>query len=85
MNLLKCIFNLKDERLFDCLGNMIIRDSDSRVTKIVKDAWNKVSEDEFIAMFSATKEVYKKRVIKYGDPYMNSPLAKLGKMLSGIN
>lgn len=83
MNQLRHSF-YKKERLFDCLGNMIIRDSDSRVTQIVKDTWNKVSEEEFIDMFSATKELYRERVIKYGDPYMNSPLAKIGKFLKNF-
>lgn len=84
MNLIKLLIFKKEEPLFDCLGNMRILETDSRVTRIVKDTWNKLTEDEFFACFSCSKDTYKRRVIKYGDPYMNSPLAKIGKKLSGI-
>lgn len=60
-----------------------IGSSDSSVTKKVKADYNSLSDSEFSKKYSVTKEVYAKRVQKYGDPYMNSPLAKIGKKLSG--
>lgn len=56
--------------------------SDSSVTKKVKDDWKNLSDKEFKAKYKASKDTYAKRVIKYGDPYMNSPLAKIGKALN---
>lgn len=55
--------------------------SDSAVTKRVKSDYNKLSDKEFARKYQTTKKVYAKRVSKYGDPYMNAPLAKLGKKL----
>lgn len=60
---------------------MEINPSDSAVTKRVKKDYNELTDQEFMRKYSATKETYKKRVDKYGDPYMNAPLAKLGKKL----
>ena len=56
--------------------------TDSSVTKKVKKDWNELSDDEFKSKYSASKETYAKRVEKYGDPYMNAPLAKIGKFLT---
>jgi len=56
----------------------------STVTKRVVDNFNKMSDIQFMAKYSCSKLKYFKRVMKYGDPYMNSPLAKLGKFLSKI-
>ena len=56
--------------------------SDSSVTKSVKDDWNNLSDEEFKAKYGGSKDLYAKRVAKYGDPYMNSPLAKIGKALN---
>lgn len=56
--------------------------SDSSVTKRVKDDWNNLSDKDFKAKYGASKDKYAKRVAKYRDPYMNAPLAKLGKSLS---
>lgn len=53
-----------------------ISDSDSDVTKKVKNDYNKLSDSEFLKKYSVSKEKYKKRVDKYGDPYKNSPTAK---------
>lgn len=72
----------KREPLFDDLGHMIIREADSLVTQSVKRNWNTLTESQFLRMYSASKDLYKQRVIMYGDPYMNSPLAKLGKWLA---
>ena len=56
--------------------------TDSAVTRRAKQNYNTMSDAEFKRRFSVSKETYAKRVAKYGDPYMNSPLAKLGKRLS---
>lgn len=56
---------------------------DSSVTKRTKEDYNNLSDDDFVRKYSTTKDVYAKRVEKYGDPYMNSPLAKAGKALNG--
>lgn len=53
--------------------------SDSAVTKRVKNDYNKMSDKEFMRKYQTTKKTYAKRVEKYGDPYMNSPMAKYGK------
>ena len=65
--------------------SMIIDKSDSAVTKRVKKDWNNMSDAEFLKKYQTTKAVYEKRVTKYGDPYMKSPLAKAGKKLSGVS
>lgn len=57
------------------------KSSDSAVTKRVKNDYNNLSDDEFKGKYQTTKDVYAKRVEKYGDPYKNSPLAKTGKAL----
>ena len=56
--------------------------SDSKVTKKVKSDWNNMSDQEFMNKYSGSKATYAKRVAKYGDPYMNSPWAKLGKKIN---
>ena len=61
---------------------MVANDSDSKVTKRVKSDYNSMSDSEFFKKYSVTKETYAKRVKKYGDPYMNSPLAKKGRKLA---
>lgn len=55
--------------------------SDSSVTKGVKEDWNNLSDKDFKAKYGVTKDKYAKRVAKYRDPYMNAPLAKIGKAL----
>lgn len=62
--------------------HMKAADSDSAVTKRVKNDYNNLSESDFFKKYSVTKDTYAKRVKKYGDPYMNSPLAKRGKKLA---
>jgi hypothetical protein len=44
-------------------------DSDSAVTKRVKNDYNTLGDKEFKAKYRVTKDVYAKRVAKYGDPY----------------
>lgn len=56
----------------------------SKVTKEVIDNFNKMSNSEFRRRYSCSKLRYYKRVKKYGDPYMNAPLAKLGRLLNSI-
>lgn len=56
--------------------------SDSAVTKRVKNDYNTLSESEFKKKYQTSRERYRKRVNKYGDPYMKSPLAKAGKKLA---
>ena len=58
---------------------------DSPTTKRVKNDYNKMSDDEFKQKYQVSKSKYAKRVKKYGDPYMNAPLAKIGKKLSAKN
>ena len=62
-------------------GKMRYLKTDSSITKRVKKDWNSMSDKEFKGKYAASKKTYLKRVKKYGDPYMNSPLAKTGKKL----
>lgn len=56
----------------------------SKVTqKVIKD-FNMMTEHAFFSKYSCSKQKYLKRFIKYGDPYMKAPLAKIGKMLNKI-
>lgn len=55
---------------------------DSYTTRKVKRDYNELSDKEFSARYHTSKNTYRKRVNKYGDPYMNSPLAKIGKKLA---
>lgn len=55
--------------------------SDSSVTKKVKKDLSNLSDSDFRNKYAVSKKTYMKRVDKYGDPYMNAPLAKLGKVL----
>ena len=57
--------------------------SDSSTTKRAKDDWKNMSDKEFRQKYGVSKDKYAKRVAKYRDPYMNAPLARLGKSLSG--
>lgn len=56
--------------------------NDSSITRRAKKEYNNLSDDEFKRKYQVSKNTYRKRVNKYGDPYMNSPLAKAGKSLS---
>ena len=54
----------------------------SAVTKRVIDNFNSMSNQEFMRKYKCSKRTYYKRVKRYGDPYMNAPLAKIGKWLA---
>ena len=56
----------------------------SKVTKKVVNDFNTISDKEFFRKYSVSKRKYLKRFIKYGDPYMNAPLAKFGKFLERL-
>ena len=58
------------------------RKSDSSVTKRVKKDYNSMNDQEFLNKYQTSKRRYAKRVEKYGDPYMNAPMAKMGKKLA---
>lgn len=66
-------------------GKMRILDSDTSVTRKVKDDYNNMSNQEFLRKYSVSKEAYSKRVAKYGDPYANSPLVQRSKKMSEKN
>lgn len=59
--------------------------NDSAVTRKVKRNYNEMTDKEFASRYKVSKKTYMKRVNKYGDPYMNSPLAKMGKDLTKKN
>ena len=56
----------------------------SSTTKKVVSDYNKMNDKEFKGKYQTSKKTYAKRVNKYGDPYMNAPLAKLGKRLESV-
>lgn len=62
-------------------GSLKILKSDSKTTRAVKSDYNRMSDQEFMNKYSASKKTYLKRVQKQGDPYTHSPLAKAGKSL----
>ncbi len=52
------------------------------ITKKTIDDFNSMNNDkEFLYKYACKKITYFNRVKKYGDPYMNAPLAKLAKFL----
>lgn len=51
------------------------------LTKRVVDDFNSMSGQAFMNKYKASKTTYYRRVMRYGDPYMNAPLAKFGKWL----
>jgi len=55
--------------------------SDSAITKKVKKDLVNLSGSEFKKKYGTSNTTYMKRVERYGDPYMNAPLAKIGKFL----
>lgn len=54
-------------------------ESDSSVTKKVKKDLSTLTGEEFKRKYQVSNTRYMKRLDKYIDPYMNSPLAKFGK------
>lgn len=61
-----------------------ILDSMCAITKRVVRDFNSMSNIEFMRKYQCTKTTYYRRVKLYGDPYMNAPLARLGKFLLKI-
>lgn len=53
----------------------------SKVTLKVMQDFNVLDAVAFARKYSCTKTKYFARVLRYGDPYMRAPLAKLGKLL----
>jgi hypothetical protein len=70
-----------DTRPAESSRALTVADSDSATTKRVKSDYNSMTDNEFRRKYSTSKGTYAKRVERYGDPYMNSPMAKLGKKL----
>lgn len=68
-------------RRYETPSKLKIAPTDSGVTKRVKRDYNSMSDREFMGKYAASKKRYSKRVAKYGDPYMKSPLAQRGKKL----
>ena len=52
------------------------------ITRRVIQDYNSMSNIEFFRKYQCSKGKYYKRVKLWGDPYMNAPLAKLGKWLA---
>lgn len=61
-----------------------VEDWMSTITKEVVADFNILGDQEFLNKYCCSKIRFLKRVLKYGDPYKNSPLAKFGKMLIKI-
>ena len=58
-----------------------ITDEMCAITKKVVEDYNKMNNTEFFKKYYCSKNRYFIRVILFKDPYMNAPLAKLGKWL----
>jgi hypothetical protein len=52
--------------------------------KVIKDL-GKLTDQQFMNRYKVSKSRYTKRLIKYGDPYIKSPLAKIGKFLKRLS
>ena len=63
---------------------LVAKDIVCEITKRVVNDFNTLGDQAFFNKYSCKKSVYLKRFVKYGDPYMNAPLAKLGKFLSNM-
>lgn len=57
----------------------------SSVTKKVINDYNTLDDKQFRQKYKTTKDVYAKRVAKYGDPYKNSPLVKTAKTMNKVS
>jgi len=57
----------------------------SNITKKVIKDLDTLTNQQFMNRYSLSKSRYTKRLIKYGDPYMKSPLAKIGKFLKSLS
>lgn len=58
----------------------ITKDMSNVTKKVVRD-FNLMDAQTFMNRYSISKERYVKRLMKYGDPYMKAPLARIGKLL----
>ena len=56
----------------------------SATTKRVINDLKTLTDQAFFNKYSCKKSTYRKRLKKYGDPFMNAPLAKLGKFLNKL-
>lgn len=63
------------------MKNIKIKDSMCEITKKVVRDYNSLTEREFLAKYYCKKSTYYRRVKIWRDPYMHSPLAKIGKFL----
>lgn len=63
---------------------LIASSTDSAITKRVKLDFNMLTDQGFLNKYAVSKMIYLKRVLKYGDPYMRAPLARLGKLLAKL-
>lgn len=63
-------------------GKMQANKSDSAVTKRVKNDYNNLTDKQFMGKYHGSKSTYLRRVNKYGDPYKNGVLPKIGTALS---
>lgn len=63
-------------------GHMLENKNDSSKTRAVKADWMKMDDNQFRSKYRVSKEEYSKRVKRYGDPYLNSPMAKYAKRKS---
>lgn len=61
---------------------LVIQPWMSSVTKKVIADFNVMSAVEFMQKYQCSKLRYARRVMKYGDPYLHAPLAKIGKWLT---
>lgn len=58
-----------------------ILDSMCAITKKVIRDFNSLTDNEFLRKYACRKIVYYRRVMKYGDPYMNAPLSRIAKFV----
>lgn len=72
----------KNEKGILIMKKTIIANEVCSITKKVVENFNKLTDKEFKALYQCSKRRYYKRFMKYGDPYMNAPLAKIGKFLN---
>ena len=66
------------------IGGSVMKKELSTVTKKVIRDLTSLSDGEFIRRYSVSKTKYRKRLARYGDPYMYAPLAKFGKFLKKL-
>jgi len=77
------MFNKKERTNKWDNAKLTIPSNVSATTKRVMQNYNNMTDEEFRRYSGGvSKSLYAHRVEKYGDPYMNAPLAKIGKKLS---